>query len=70
MLRGNLGLPYSVDFTSVPNPALMPYDPVRVRYPGRSEVHVIERLTIPLTAEQPMPAATREQTTIILGVGQ
>jgi len=68
MLTRSLGLPYSADFTAVPNSALVPYDPVRVRYPGRTETHVIERLTMPLVAEQPMPATTREQTTTSLGV--
>jgi len=68
MLTRSLGLPYSADFTSVPNPALTPFDPVRVRFPGRSEVHVIESLTVPLVAEQSMPASTREQTTTSLGV--
>ncbi|MEU3452188.1 DUF5047 domain-containing protein [Micromonospora sp. NPDC006766] len=68
MLTRSLGLPYSVDFSMVPNPALEPYDPILVTYPGRSETHVIERLTVPLTASEPMTASTREQTLIALGV--
>lgn len=68
LLVQSLGLPYSVDFTVVPNPALEPGDPVRVVYPGRSEVHVIEQITVPLTANAAMAAATREQTLITLGV--
>lgn len=67
MLAAELGLPYAVDFTSVPNPALEPYDPVRVTYPGRSEIHVIDRLTIPLTAEAALSASTRQQTTVLVG---
>lgn len=67
MLTKQLGLPYAVDFSMVPNPALEPYDPVRVTYPGRSEVHVLDRLTIPLTAEGALTASTREQTTVLTG---
>ena len=68
MLARQLGLPYAVDFGVVPNPALEPDDPVRVRYPGRNEVHVIDRLTVPLTAEGVMTASTREQTVVLIGV--
>ncbi|MEV0725999.1 DUF5047 domain-containing protein [Micromonospora purpureochromogenes] len=67
MLSKQLGLPYSVDYSVVPNPALEPYDPVRVIYPGRTEVHVNDRLTIPLTPTAAMPASTREQTTVLVG---
>lgn len=67
LLRQHLGLPYAVDFTAVPNPALEPYDAVRVTYPGRTEVHVLDRLTIPLTAAAPLTASTREQTTTLIG---
>lgn len=66
MLRQSLGLPYSVDFTAVPNPALEPLDPVRVRV--RGEIHVIEKLTIPLTAGEALQANTREQTTVKIGI--
>lgn len=62
MLARQIGLPYSVDFTSVPHPGLEPDDPVRVRYPGRSETHVLDRITIPLTAGTALTAQTREQT--------
>jgi hypothetical protein len=66
LLSRSIGLPYSVDFSMVPNPALEPLDPVRVTYPRRSEIHVIERLTVPLTAAGEMTAVTREQTLINL----
>lgn len=69
ILSRSIGLPYRVDFTAVPNPALEPYDPVRVIYPGRMETHVLERLTVPLRASAPMTAATREQTLVVMGVG-
>lgn len=54
-----LGLPYSIDFGAVSNPALEDYDPIRLRYPGKSEVHLLEKLTIPLTAAQAMDGTTR-----------
>ncbi len=68
LLRKKLGLPYSVDFSSIPNPALEPLDPVRIRYTngGPPETHIIERLTIPLSERDPLSATTREQTTILV----
>ena len=70
MLRKQLGLPYNVDFTAVPNPALEPWDPIRIRYSSRHgpETHIIERITIPLVASAPMTASTREQTVILVGM--
>jgi hypothetical protein len=35
--------------------------------PSGAEVHVIEKLTIPLVADQPMTATTREQTPVVIG---
>ncbi|MFI6759358.1 DUF5047 domain-containing protein [Micromonospora sp. NPDC050417] len=67
LLRQYLGLPYAVDFTAIPNPALEPYDPISVRYPGRVETHVVDRLTVPLTAEDPLAASTREQPRVLTG---
>lgn len=72
ILQRLLGLPYAVDFTAVPNPALEPDDPVRVTYSSRRapETHVIERMTIPLTATSALTASTREQALVsILTVG-
>lgn len=67
MLTRSLGLPYAVDFSMVPNVALEPYDPIRVRYPGREEVHVIDRMTVPLAADGALTASTREQTLTVTG---
>ncbi len=68
LLVQQLGLPYNVGFTAVPNPALEPLDPVRVRVPrGPSPVHTLERITMPLVADQPMTSTTREQTAILIG---
>ncbi|WP_213452900.1 DUF5047 domain-containing protein [Rhizomonospora bruguierae] len=70
MLRQQLGLPYTVDFAAVPNPALEPGDPVRITYSSRRapETHVLESLTIPLTVEEPVTAKTREQARILIGM--
>lgn len=64
VLERSLGMPYSVTFDVVPNPALEPLDPIRVTYSDRHnpEVHVIESLTIPLTVEGAITGRTRLQT--------
>lgn len=68
ILSKELGLPYNVDFTSVPNPALEPLDPVKITFPqGRAEVHIIERITIPLDATGVLQADCRQGTTISIG---
>lgn len=69
ILRKTLGLPYNVNLTAVPNSALEPNDPVRVKYATTvaSETHVLETITIPLTATEPMTATTREQTLVTYG---
>jgi hypothetical protein len=70
LLRRQLGLPYVVDFTAVPNAALEPWDPVRVRYSTREapETHVLQTVTIPLAPENPMTATTKEQSVVLIGV--
>jgi hypothetical protein len=69
ILGRELGLPYNVSFSAICNPALEPYDAVRVRYSNRSgaETHVIESITIPLTADAAMSGTTREQTLTTVG---
>jgi len=69
ILRRAVGLPYSIDLTAVPNPALEPWDPVRTRAnPSEgSEVHVMETLRIPLTNRAAMAGTTREQTVVLIG---
>jgi hypothetical protein len=71
LLRQSIGTPYMINFAAVPNPALEPLDPVRIRYSGRdtAETHVLETLTIPLTATQEMTATTREQGLVVIGSG-
>lgn len=69
MLRENLGLPYSVSFGAVPNPALEVRDPARISYSDRhgAEIHVIQTLTVPLTADTTMSGTTKEKTLVIVG---
>lgn len=66
LLTQKLGLPYSVDLSTVPNPALEPWDPITVTMPDRTETHIIDRLTIPLLGVA-MTAETREQTLVVIG---
>lgn len=62
LLARGRGITYDADFSAVPNPALEPYDPVEIRLSGEGgRVHVIDSITIPLTAGAPMPVGTREQ---------
>lgn len=70
MLGRELGLPYTVSFSTICNPALEPYDAVRVGYSSRTgaEIHVLESVTIPLTADAAMTGTTREQTLTTVGI--
>lgn len=69
ILRRSLGLPYGIDFDTVPAAFLEPYDPLRVTYTdGQTGVHVLEKLTIPLTAASALSGTTKEQSTINIGV--
>jgi hypothetical protein len=63
LLVRNLGRPYNVSFGMVPNAALEPLDVVRVSYRDDApvELHVLEKLNIPLTAAGLMSAQTRER---------
>lgn len=68
LLRKQLGLPYELDLSAVPNPALEPWDPIQVLHSDREgwEIHVMSQLTIPLTRRH-MSAQSREQTTLRIG---
>lgn len=67
LLQQSLGLPYSVSFGMVPNPALEPLDPVRISTRQSTEVHILDRITVPLDPESPMTADTRELTDVNVG---
>lgn len=68
LLSRQIGLPYNVDFSTIPNPALEPFDAIRLVFGKTSEVHVLEKVTIPLTPEGASTASTKEQTAILIGV--
>lgn len=60
MLARTTGLPREMDLSAIPNPALEVLDPVRVTTSaGDAGVHVIESLTLPLTAAGAMEATTK-----------
>jgi hypothetical protein len=61
MLQQSRGLPYNINFDTVPNPALEPLDPVLVFTGDRDEVHVMETISLPLTAADAQTGTTREQ---------
>lgn len=60
LLQQAIGLPYSIDLNAVPNPALEPYDPITIMAPDTTDVHVIDSITIPLTASGTMSGTTRK----------
>lgn len=61
MLLQAKGLPYNVNFSTIVNPALEPFDPINVHTSESDEVHVIETLVTPLRAQDAQTATTREQ---------
>src|SRR5690554_204986 len=68
ILRRQLGAPFSVNFNAVPNPALRPWHPIRIEQrDGNRELHVVQTLTIPLTADGAMTGTTREKTQVLIG---
>lgn len=63
LLQQKTGLPYELDFGIVPNPALMPWDPVTVatnRDGAQTESHILKQLVIGLKASTAMTAQTRQ----------
>jgi hypothetical protein len=67
ILRKTLGLPHSVNFSSISNPALEPLDAITIDQLDVVALHVIETLVIPLTPESPLTATTRRQASLQLG---
>lgn len=63
LLNQSLGLPYTVSFGTIVNPALEPYDVVQLSYSYNEapRVHVLDTITVPLTHGSVMTATTREQ---------
>ncbi len=60
ILQQAIGLPYSINLDMIPNPALEPYDPIRIESSDSIDVHVIDSLTIPLTYTGTMSGTTRK----------
>lgn len=61
ILLQTTGLPYSLDMTFIPNPALEPLDAITVIMDTgqTAEIHVVDTMTIPLSSDQPLNANTR-----------
>jgi hypothetical protein len=69
LLRQSLGAPYDVGASAVPNPALKPYDVIRVVYDdGTRELHIVDTVSIPLTVEGELNIGTRQSTIVHVGV--
>lgn len=67
LLKKTLGLPFSINFTSIPNPALEPLDAITINQLDIISLHVIETLVIPLDAEGAQTGSTRRQADLQLG---
>lgn len=69
LLRQSLGAPYDVGLSAVPNPAVRPYDVLRVVYnEGTRETHIVDRVSIPLDVDSAISISTRQSTIIHVGV--
>lgn len=68
LLKQSIGLPQSMSFTTIANPALEPLDPVTVFDTNENTIQVVETLSVGLTAQDPMTATTRRQITFSMGV--
>ncbi|MGH3095233.1 MAG: hypothetical protein ACRDMV_04440, partial [Streptosporangiales bacterium] len=69
ILRRSLGLPYNIDFDTVPAAFLEPFDPLQVTYSdGQTGVHVLETVKLPLVASDALSGSTKEQSTVDIGV--
>lgn len=73
LLNGVLGVPYTLTFASIPNPALQPYDVINVFLPADTSVttqapkvekHIIDSIAIPLSYANTLAINTRKQTLI------
>ncbi|MFI5607782.1 DUF5047 domain-containing protein [Amycolatopsis sp. NPDC051903] len=64
MLAQSTGLPYSVSFQTVPNPALEGGDVIKLVFSDQEgyEIHILDRITYSLTPDGAMSADTRKQT--------
>jgi hypothetical protein len=63
ILTQSTGLPYEVDFGMIPNPALMPWDPVMISTDLggiQTETHILKQMVIGLGPGDSMTAQTRQ----------
>lgn len=69
ILNQNLGLIYNVNFGTISNPALEPFDVVTIDYSADEarQTHVLDTITIPLRAGVGMTATTRQQHLALAG---
>lgn len=67
ILKKTLGLPNSVNFSSISNPALEPLDAITIDQLDSVAIHVIETLVTPLTVQRPLTATTRRQVALQFG---
>lgn len=74
LLKNSLGLPYQINLSNIVNPALEPYDVIQADYPitgrnrsMRSELHVLDQVTIPLTPDTAQSLQTRQQFIQLIG---
>jgi hypothetical protein len=68
-LTRTTGIPYSLDLSAVPNPALEPWDVLSVEHAWDDiELHMVDRVTIPLAATGAVALQTRDTTTVVVGL--
>lgn len=69
MLQQLIGLTYDVSFQAIVNPALMPYDTVRLKYSYNESYRdlILRTLTIPLVVSSALEAQTREKRITLIG---
>jgi Domain of unknown function (DUF5047) len=67
LLNQQLGLPYTLNFGDIVNPALEPYDVVEVKFSHNEaeETHILDTVDIPLTQDAAQSATTREQRVVL-----
>lgn len=72
LLSQRVGVPYSISFGSVPNPALEVLDPILLAYQDDrpAEKHVIQTLSIGLTEDGTMTGTTRQVSGTVIDVSE
>lgn len=70
ILTRSLGVPHSINFQAVVNPALEVFDPIEIVYSSKhpSQLHIVDTLTIPLSVDGAMTGQTRDLTDVQIEV--